>query len=446
MDIQLQVMKLEHSHLNKGQYEFPFSLVIPEGVPSSLAVSTGFRDRCAVEYHIEALLLDTAGTVLHQHRRTLTVTNSIPTSSPVARYMEGESTPMHLYACAKRGHVLLCGSVGPSVCTPAAETTVKFTMAKKAGLPVSEVKVSLKEHITFHAAGKQSQPVITLLFAKRINRGDAVLNSAFVPAAKKAAGAEGIAAELRAVCHNLVTEGCAVRFSIPTTAHSSFQGENITVRHVLTVQATIPAGTPETVAVSTELLVRTSYVDNSSPAAQTYVAVPVGWKAVVAPIVVLPVFHIRRRTQEESGSMASSGRSTPSSIGTPILESVQQRAFRQLLDSVRGSYTPCYELALWLRAGNSLRDVQDEQAQALFRAVPNAVDQAQLAGIMAAALSTVSCRLVASVASVCAESCRREVCEKLLTAGLIADKSENATLLAVHLTPFEFMSLERYLL
>jgi hypothetical protein len=442
MDVQLQVTRFENWHLDKGQYEYPFSLVIPEGVPSSLSISTGFRDRCMIEYHIEAQLLHSTGTVLHQHRRALIVTNSIPTSSPVAQYIEGESTPMHLYACAKRGHVRLCGSIGPSVCTPTAETTVKFTIAKKPALPVSEVKISLKEHVTFHAGGKHSQPLVTLLYARRVSRGDAMLTTAFVPAAKKAAGADGITAELRALGHSLATEVCAVRFSVPSTAHSSFSGANITVQHVLTIQATIPSGTPEIVTIRTDVLVRTTHIDSLSPViAQTYVAVPVGWKAEVAPVVVLPAFRIRRAPPDETGSVAN----TPRAAGTPVLENAQQRAFRQLLDSVHVSYTPCYELVLWLRAGNSLRDMQDEQAQALFRAVPSAVDQAQLAGIVAAALSTVSCRLVAKVASVCAESCRREICEKLLTAGLITDKAENAPLLAAHLTAFQFMTVERYL-
>jgi hypothetical protein len=188
----------------------------------------------------------------------------------------------------------------------------------------------------------------------------------------------------------------------------------------------------------------------NSPANNVYVAVPAGWKPVIAPLSKLPPISISTETLGTSKKATVPLQSNPTATfkdkepqSTP---GSAEGGFEVLIEQMRGSFTPCFDVDRWVHAeGRSLRALSAAQIVALFSATSGGVNQVQLADMLAEARVAVSCHLLQSVASVCGAAHRRDVVEKLLTAGPLADKAEHAPALMAQFTPFQALTLEKYL-
>lgn len=352
---------------------------------------------------------------------------------------------------------MLAGCTTASILNTLDEVTVKFAAKHAPSVRISYTEVSLREIVAFRAKGYHGKGLTCTLYSKKIpprkdspNQQQGQIEANTI----RSMDEDAETANLRVLYRMLELGGSsstAVRFQIPSTARSSFHGRCITVRHVLSIRVVTPQGSIDPI-VSTSVVVRSAHPDQETlaiadnPANNAFVAVPTIWRPIVAPGLNLGAVVMRTPAADESSPDVKPVLPTEVGGGGAMVGgSSRQRKFGTLLSLVKGSYTPCYELEKWLQS-NALDDIDEDQIYALFRAVSFAPDQLELAGRVAEALERVTCKLVARAAEACKPDCRREIVEKLLAAGPVTDKVENASLLAKQLTPFEFVTIEKYLL
>jgi hypothetical protein len=441
LDVENMLAAFEPQTIGKGQYEFPFSFTIPKGVPSSMMVVTGFQDKCSVVYTVEAVLKDATGTVISRSKRILTLVDDSHECATVPQYFGPARSPLVSACCVSNGDVLLVGCTTASILSTANEVTVKFATKHAPDVRVNYVEVSLREHVTFQANGIHGKGHTSTLFSKR------VVPPSDPPLSKIAqqVGDDPETSDMRMLYKMLELGNSAVRFQIPNTAHNSFQGCCMTVSHNLSIRVVTPQGSVDP-WVSAGVIVRTSHPDPetralaSDPSNNPFATVPAAWRPLIAPSFALPPMIIHLPIEP-----TTSGKIRPPTAGVGVVGgSMRQRQFKILLDAVVGSYTPCYELEKWLRT-HSLDDMDENQAYALFHAVQCPTDQLEMAGLIANAREEIACVFVARTAEACHPDVRREVVEKLLKVGPVTDK-ENASLLKEHLTLFQFLTIEKYLL
>jgi hypothetical protein len=116
----------------------------------------------------------------------------------------------------------------------------------------------------------------------------------------------------------------------------------------------------------------------------------------------------------------------------------------QLIQALHNTYDPCGELDKYIRQGNQVDALLPEEFFGLFQAVNDVFDQLRMADILAVHLTSISCAKVARAAAGAKSMCRREVAEKLLTAGPLTDPQE-AQVLKQALSAFEYMTVEKYI-
>eukprot|EP00428_Durinskia_dybowskii_P062350 CAMPEP_0170372906 /NCGR_PEP_ID=MMETSP0117_2-20130122/9796_1 /TAXON_ID=400756 /ORGANISM="Durinskia baltica, Strain CSIRO CS-38" /LENGTH=527 /DNA_ID=CAMNT_0010627783 /DNA_START=67 /DNA_END=1650 /DNA_ORIENTATION=- len=447
LDVELDLTGAEGKHLNQGQHEFPFTFSLPKGSPSSMMVTCGYNDKCRVEYTLEAILKDESGNLIAQSKRPIIVVNSFKELCPSPMYIEPVKVPITSCFCLRKGEALLAARTSTSVLCQSEDVVVNFALGNNSPSLVKAVEITLKEQVSFRGGGHNGKGLTTVLYSNRF-LPNAFPNFVNTSIPSKDTTAVDESHDQRILCDMLETDDCVARFHLPETARNSFLGGLITIKHVLSIRAVTAAGC-ENPTLMADVQVRTAISDGNSFTSTTpsYTSVPAGWKATVAAEVAFPPVMIRR--QGHGGDRANPSCDVPFPPTTSLIGaeggSGGAQAFAGLLDAVRSSYTPCFEFERWIAAGNRVSDLQDEQAQALFRAAGGAAKQVQLAGIYASAVKSVTCVLVVKVASVCKASSKREVVEKLLKADIVSDKAENASLVAAELTSFQYATVQKYL-
>jgi hypothetical protein len=332
---------------------------------------------------------------------------------------------IELYSCGrfKRGNVLLGCAAESNLLYAGANTSVKYAAQNNSTVRIKAIEVILVEAVRFQA---QSHCASTeyLCYRRRLSPEEAGLD---LHKLNKQHGAEyDTMNDLRRLSEKLASDCSSLNFTVPSTARSTYNGSLIRVHHVLGIELITTFGTKN------PYIIRDIQIFGAAPSQELKSAqlssLPTNWAPSVATKVVLPTVQVSQT--------AAAGDSTRGDE--------KFTSFAQLIDAISRTDDPCGELETYLHQGNRADNLQPEEFFMLFKAVTDVFIQERFAAILAAAMTTTTCVKVARATAGAKDACKREVAEKLLKAGRIMDKAENAHLVISELGAFQFLTVEKY--
>eukprot|EP01032_Pedospumella_encystans_P017704 gene17704-20166_t len=471
MDVRFCLQHVPGGNIYKGQYEYPFQFTIPPGAPASMSAggnpvehfapfgSGGFEtlsggggyggDHCCIDYAMETWL-DRPGLLRWdiRHKIRINVTNIPPFGSKTPLYIEPNRYPLYSMCCIPRGQILIGGSATPGVLTAGGQTCIKYAVENLSTVKVKAIEVLLSEHITFRARHHRAATYHTL-YHRRLSPQEIGLDLSARPS-EKLENTDGFES-LRVLSKMLESDTYKLDFTLPSSARSTYNGSIIQVTHKLEIKAITTFGSANpTVWRHMKIYSKEStagaYNNNNQASGQaTPSALPANWQPTVAETVRLPELGISSSPQEQDDSDDEKDDHKPISYTSALATDRKYKSFDELLVVIKQTYDPCGELEKYIRDGNPVADMTPEQFFACFKVVNDVFDQQRFADILSDAMTEVSCVKVARAVAGSKDMCKREVAEKLLSAGLIVDKEENAHLIKAELSAFQFMTVEKYL-
>jgi len=444
MDQRFCLQSVPSGKIRRGQYEYPFQFAIPGGAPASMGLGgRGGSNQCSIGYYME-VWLDRPGFLRWdiKNRVFVNVTNPPPAGRNVPLYIEPTTVPLHSCCCIRRGDIMMGGSAESNILSAGGQSSVKYAVQNSSTVPVKAIEVTISERVTFSARGHHSAHTVSL-YHTRLTPAEAGLDLALRPSQKGQPHPELM--ELR---NMLESDAFKLNFTIPATARNSYSGSIIRVEHTFTIKAVTTFGTANPIICRNIQMFSKSRPEELEPfdeasASQKHPdapqALPSGWAPAVAQRVELPpmalCFPVEHVEDNDNVPVAYA-----SSTSFPAVE--VYRSFDQFLAALKLNYDPCGKLERYIRNGNSVETLSAEQFYAMFAAINDPFDQQRFAETLATSLTSITCAKVARSAAAAKDMCKREVVEKLLTVKL-ADK-EGVELVKAQLTPFQFMTVEKY--
>jgi len=432
--------------IKKGRYEYPFSFTIPNGAPPSMIIPCGHRDACRTSYTLEVWLKRPGMMKSNFKSKTkLVVVNPAPAHKKTPLYMEPLTKPLQSMWCISRGNVLLGGLVESTILTAGETVTVRYAAINHSSVAVMAIEISLKEIVTFHSGAHHGKGLTTMLFMKKLSPRSADLD--LRPILRTSDNLD-----LRVLSGMLDSNRHKVTIPILPNARNTFNGKLISVKTVLTIKARTQYGTSNP-RISCNIQMHSSNLDKGTSMsierphgddeASVPETVPEDWDPVVASPVTYPPVSLYEAPSAPSIDEAEANyEDDHNSINISIRS--HEKGFDALEDGLRGCTTPCGELDRWLKDGNNPDELKPDQFYTMFLSVKDPFEQMRFAEALAASMTTMTCQILARAAAGCKEASKREVVEKLLAAGPLVDKSKNVRLVKDELTPFQFMTLEKY--
>ena len=464
MDVKFVLQQIAGGNIYKGQYEYPFQFTIPAGAPASMDVvgspsmlsiplggsmmsmggGGGHGDHCSIDYSME-VWLDRPGLLRWdiRHSMMINVTNSPPIGSKTPLYIEPGRYPLHTMCCIPRGEILIGGCAESGVLTAGGQSSVKYAVENLSAVKVKAIEVLISEHVSFRAKGHRATAYCKL-FHQRLTPEQIGLDLS-ARSADNVAYNDGFDS-LRALNRMLESDTYKLNFTVPSAARGTYNGTIIQVVHRLEIKAITTFGTANPLVwrhlkiYSKENPSLSYFSQTANPTVQS--ALPPNWQPTVAETVKLPQMGLSTKPLEQDDDENDR---RPVTYASSQHEERKYTTFDQFLAAIKDTYDPCGELEQYIRDGNAADAMTGEQLYASFKAVNDVFDQQRFADILSDAMTEVSCAKVARALAGSKDMCKREVAEKLLTAGLIVDKEENAHLIKSELSPFQYMTVEKYL-
>lgn len=445
MDLQFCLQKIQEGKIMRGQYEYPIQITIPQGSPATMCAGSS-RNNCRVSYRME-VWLDRPGLLRWdiRCRQFVDVLTQAPRNSKTPLYIEPSRIPLHFCCCYHRGDVLLGGSAASSVLFAGDQTTVKYALLNSSTSRIKALEINLEENIRWSAHG-HLRHIDNTLFYVRLTPEQAHLD--LMPAlSKNDLQFEDTNASMRALSQMLQGEDHKVEFVVPLTARSTYNGSIIHVRHYLRIKICTPFGTADPTIVR-DVQLHSKAVNillEDGNARQERPTLPANWSPVVSDTVAYP--NLSHKAPVDLPDNADNLPAVYVDTVTANKAATVAKAddFESLLQILSKTYDPCGELETYIRHGHSVETLEPEQFYRMFKTVNDVFDQQRFADILAAAMPNITCAKVARAAAGSKDMCRREVVEKLLAAGPLLDKAENAHLIKSEVTAFQYMTIEKYL-
>mmetsp|Transcript_19596 Transcript_19596/g.32756 ORF Transcript_19596/g.32756 Transcript_19596/m.32756 type:complete len:609 (-) Transcript_19596:112-1938(-) len=444
LTLNLKLADCSEGIIRRGQYEYPFSFVLPSGSPASFRC--GGHDKCSVTYSLE-VWLNRPGIMRWdiKSKQFVEVLSPIPRGvSQVPLYIEPDTVPIKQCFCFNKGHVVLAASSGSAALSAGDSTWVNYALQNSSSSRIKAIEIKVGERVRWHARGHAGSFSRNLYF-ERLTPEQARLELA--PVAKAAANPTGgedsstihatsaVAQSLREIARLLDSGTMKRDVTIPMSAFASYSGRLIDVTHWFSIKICTPFGIASP-KIQRPLRIH-SYVNpsmlnngaiitasngnyaydpstghkgedlsqqqpsappiDSTPAP----ALPEGWAPVVAQPVVYPALPLGKHTEVDGDDEdnaanivyldASAITLQGSSIGTQQVEGYDNLV---RLISANDCYDRCTEIEKWLannRQEDCVEALSPEQFHTLFTLVlkdgGDVFEQLKLAGILADAIA-----------------------------------------------------------
>lgn len=446
MDVKFLLATVPSHSIKRGQYEYPFQFVIPAGAPASMHADNG-QDDCDVVYSME-VWLNRPGFLRWdiKHKSILTVLNPPKSNSKVPLYIEPYQEKLFSCCCFRRGDILLGASVDSSVLSAGGNVNVKYAVHNLSTVRVKAIELSLTENLAFRAHGHHSHRNTRLCYI-RIEADKCGLDLTPLSGDKNQVQPDMMDL-LRKLSQQLFSDLCKVSFSVPGTAKNSYRGTLITISHTMSIRVITTFGTANPAIMrDVKMFTREIFVSPkmTKDIEQVPTSAPPDWAPVVAPALIIESVPLQTAApSQESGKDDAPGNYRD--VSTLVGNAGPTNGFDGLMTVLRdpSTYDQCGVLETWIANGNSPQELNPEQFHMMFKTMNDAFDQERFAEILADNMKVITCAIVARSVAACKDVCKREVAEKLLQVSGIDDK-ENAVLIKNELSPFQFMTVEKYL-
>jgi len=219
-----------NGRLPKGQYEFPFQVIVPRFSPSSMRFQS-YQSNCQIRYFIQAYLTSDGGPVHNnmfinpfaQNKFTSTKTSlEITGAQQLNKCVDGpidiplETQPVRKYCCINKGTMTLKSDVENDALIPNQTYYLNYGIKNDSTVSIQGVIILLEENIEFRAHHRAEQSKINLI--KLYEDGNVIGNY------------EG---EINQQLLPSIGRSRQVNLRIPRSAHSSHSGRLIEIYHRL---------------------------------------------------------------------------------------------------------------------------------------------------------------------------------------------------------------------
>jgi hypothetical protein len=458
LDTSLRVANVQSGVIERGQYEYPISFVIPPGSPATIVVGStkqtmaqkfsgeGSSGRVCYTLHV---WLDRPGVSSWDKNDVkseiqLTIKVPAPMQQSIPRWIEPADGVIDIKTCFcySRGAVLAGAVAESAVLSKGSTFWINYALENMTTSRIKAIEITLTQTAECSAAF-HSHSNSLVVFHTRMTPEQAGLDLKAPKPEKHSA--------LGRMLETLQSGKLQRRFDLGANASESYQGSSIKVTHTLTLKICTPFGTASpTIQCPIRICSETGVtVPNAEPSAQTpQPTLPAGWAPVVAQAVVYPAMQLwpwRHRGY---------------SVNAPVLVhawGMSGMGLDGLMQTLTNNlcYDPCGEVELWLKSSpsnsNSVDDLSPDNLYDLFSAVKDSFDKTRLASLVAEAhTNAFRCAHISAACRGCPDFIRREVAECLLSHAActgeqqaVADK-ENCKLIEARLTSFQFRTLERH--
>ena len=433
----------------RGQYEFPFSFVLPFGVQPSMACRIGGENggSCEVIYTLEARIHRRGWIKWDIHTKKPVTVASIRDPMTVPRiqgFVQPHEEKVFLCCCINRG------TIGIGMNTPSTSLSVRdqfsanYVIENNSTAKVKAVEFRVMEHIHWSAGGhtmSHSHEAFYVRLQGAALKGD--VNTVY-----KRGVAPGDSVKMVERLMAMLEDNMGgVRGQI-NAKYSTFNGTLIQVRHALEMKVCTAFGSSNP-TISIPLILYfpsvSGFVDTHTgrefpqPSAPEHTAVPSDWHAQVYAPVALPV------PMYTKSAPVNSEHEVPTSIDAPAPYNPAASGFPDLLHRLNTTFDAPSAFSSWLGEGSNsaiVESLSPADFSQLFGAIRTMLDQVIVAERIAANRSRISCQHIAAAAAASFDVVRTDVVARL--AEKVSDK-ENIAAVKQVLTPYQFIVVEKHL-
>ena len=450
LDLAIPLTVVNEGFFSKGQYEFPFSFVLPLGVLPTMAARLGgdHGGACRVTYDVEAKL----------HRKGMFTWDIqcqqelIVLGTPVEHvpkyvsYLPPEEYPLTFMCCFDRGHVRAGLSTESSVLGAGDSFDINYVLQNNSTSRIKAIELEVFEAVKWSVRG-YTRTNCTQLFYKRLNENEMqfdVTPLTTAPSTKPGTFEITNTEVLAQLKEILDSRRYHYPAQIPTTTRASMEGQLISVKHYISLRIATPFGTSDPVISfnitvhrygisAVPLLEREDEDGKTGPT-----ALPADWHPVVASPVVLPsppFVEAKVMEGDENYPQVQVQEYRPAPSAPPSYD-----GFFNLMMILKHTYDQKGEFIKWCQQ-NDLDRLTPEEFGQLFEVIRNLLDQVAVADMLVEIRTSITCAHIAASVKNCQPPVKVDIARKFSTK--CSDKA-NVNALKDFLTPFEFMCIESY--
>lgn len=221
----------EGGQLTRGQYEYPFSINLPENLTSSMNVRKG-ESYCGINYRVVVLVVQEGSSLFRSNIQANQNIDISSVGSPLddtSIQLPVEVFPITNCCCFEKGTMVLEASVDKTIVAPRSTVNVAYRAINNSTLDVNSINVKISQITTWCSNG-HSEALETILDERNVDGTD-------YPALRKLATKPRRyfgAAEAEALILN--KEWDTTQLHLPSDSLDSYHGRLLEVKHVLSVQ------------------------------------------------------------------------------------------------------------------------------------------------------------------------------------------------------------------
>ena len=237
--------------IHQGHYQYSYSCLIPDGLPSSMRVNG--MSHCRVVYSVYVRLQRHGSmqwTIDHKCIFKVIASSRIPTKGlTMCRYVEPTVVPINSCFCFSRGSLLCGASISSTQLVAGDHARVNFAVRNRSTVHIEYVQVSLMETTSWRA--KRYRDHYTRVLFSNIIRDIQTENTEPLASVSSVHDAGQSLREVRDV---LTSGKYGLDITVPKNCYDSYRGTLLKVTHLLHVQFKTPGGTNSPI-LSTEVFI-----------------------------------------------------------------------------------------------------------------------------------------------------------------------------------------------
>lgn len=394
--------------VSRGNYEFPFVINIPYGLPGKQgSKSTG--SYFVIEYFLEARL-HRQGIIKVVNHREIFLTDSPYTGAPTPSMEEPVQRPVYFLCCLHQGNMTMLANVDNTNVCVGEPFRIDYAIKNESSSAIKALEISVTQSVRFSAAGHADLHV-TKLFHRRLTQSEVE--------GTETSQRNGQEEQFLLTTQELRNRLREIELQNFPLARSTVRGQLGSVLHTVSVK------------ICTKMCVQNPQVDIAlqvhqsaanaaamfkgiAPAVAIEFQKPIGWQAETAPVVVLQASVVPSApmaTAEIVGTSMATAVPVPSAPGVPGDLSTVPGLVQQLKTS-GNQFTETSILKEWLTYGDFSPLTSDPRAlSSVFQTIRGEYAYTAFPEALGKACGVVfTVQLVAAAARVVPEAQRGRVC------------------------------------
>lgn len=448
------VTNFPDEYLPLGNYEYPFSCQLPNGLPATFSSNFG-ESYCQIKYSANATLSASDGNKMTSKSEFFLSSANPPVDggqvfiNPICHKVK------KLCGLLDGGNIIFSASMSTNVMAVDVNHTIQFAIQNSSTLKIASVEVYIIESVVWQATESSSSKNQTIFRMSHKDVSSFVLNSS--KSDGKVSDSEGYLRQLRDSLVQATKTGVgSLNILLADGARNSYSGDLLDVEHELRVKLVATNGI-ELLELKFDVFVCGSTFEVSRPPGEhvytTRKSLPIDTPLVPVSSVmsemslhdyVDPVIINRLSSFQSDMELSKSISKSPSLTNCAILRKQSSiGGFETLERQLLGAFDQVERFTEW----TSINDPNEWAAinfNSLFSAVRNVMDQIEIADKLGRLLTSVSCEQLAEAAKGCIKPCEQTIIKKLVSPnGAVRDK-ENKKLVEDVIGTFQMITLEQY--